>query len=125
MADNQDIIISSSETTTATYNSPDQDNLNSRGVIVVVDVTAFTGTNYTVSLQIKDELSGKYVSIAADSAQTATGTRTLLVYPGAGAAAQGVNVSAGFPLARKWRVVITKTAVSAFTATVVAHYTGV
>lgn len=83
--------------------SADQVNYNGRGVKLVIDITAITGTSptLTVTLQGKDAASGKYYTLLASAALTATGTYVLEVYPGIAVAA---NASASATVPRTWRV---------------------
>lgn len=85
-------------------NGSDQTNVNSRGVCVVVDITAISGTSptLTVTIQGKDGASGKYYTLLASAALTSTGTTALTVYPGV---ADTANVSASKPLPATWRVI--------------------
>lgn len=73
----------------AGVNGSDIANSSAKGVKVVVDVTALTGTSptLTVTIQGKDTASGKYFTLLASSALSATGTTVLTVYPGLTAAA--------------------------------------
>ena len=89
-----------------TTNGTDQTNVNGRGVQVVVDITAISGTSptLTVKVQGKDKASGKYYDLLASAALNATGTTLLTVYPGAPVTA---NVSASQALPAVWRVVST------------------
>jgi hypothetical protein len=83
-----------------TYVSADQLNDVRRGIKVVVDAPAGTGT-IQVTIQGKDVVSGKYYTIL-QSAALAVGTTTVLtVYPGAPATA---NVSVNDLLPRTWRI---------------------
>src|SRR5690348_10994234 len=72
-----------------TVNSPMQQNFHCRGVKVVVDVTAITGTapTLTVKLQGYDPVSHKTYDILASAALSAVGTTVLTIYPGLTAAA--------------------------------------
>lgn len=87
----------------AGVNSADQVNYNARGVKVVVNVTAITGTapTLTVAIQGKDNASGVYYTLLSSAAISATGTTVLEVYPGVTAAA---NASASTTLPRTWRI---------------------
>ena len=87
-------------------NGTDQTNYNARGVKLVIDITALTGTSptLTVTIQGKDAASGKYYTILASTALAAVATTTLEIYPGIIAAA---NVTAGVTLPRVWRVIAT------------------
>lgn len=97
-------------------NSADQSNPLHRGVKVVIDVTAIAGTTptFTVTIRGKDPASGKYFTILASAALTATGTVVLTVYPGIAAVA---NVSASDVLPDTWRI---ETAIGGTTPTVTA-----
>lgn len=67
-----------------------------RGLRVVVDVTAVTATPSVVfTIQGKDKLSGKYITLLASAAVTGVSTNTYLVYPSATAAA---NLVANLPV---------------------------
>jgi len=87
-------------------NGADQRNVNHRGVQVVVDITAITGTGptLTVKLQGKDAASGKYYDLLTSAALAATGTTLLTLYPGAPSTA---NVSIPQVLPATWRVIAT------------------
>lgn len=87
----------------ANVNSPDQLNPARRGVKVVVNITAITGTTptLTVAIQGRDQASGQYYTILASAALNATGTTVLTVYPGLPATA---NVSANDVLPPTWRI---------------------
>ena len=85
-------------------NGADQINSVGRGVKVVVNITAITGTTptFTVTIQGKDSASGAYFTLLASAALNATGTTVLTVYPGLTAAA---NVTVNDVLPRTWRVI--------------------
>lgn len=94
------LALSSAATGTA---SPDQRNLYARGAKVVIDVTAITGTSptLTVTVQGKDEVSGKYYTLLASASLTSTGTTVLEIYPGI---ANAANSTQGVTLPKVWRV---------------------
>lgn len=85
-------------------NSADQTNNGARGIKLVIDITAITGTTptLTVTLQGKDAASGKYYTILASTALNAVATTVLTVFPGATASA---NVAANDMLPKTWRVI--------------------
>lgn len=87
-------------------NGADQQNPTCRGLVVVIDVTAFTGTSITVTLQSKDPVSGKYSTILVSAALAATGTTVLTVYPGVTVAA---NVAVSTVVPNIWRAISTGT----------------
>lgn len=70
-------------------NGTDREAPTQKGITVVVDITALTGTTptLTVTIQGKDVVSGKYYTLLASAALNATGTTVLRVYPGLTAAA--------------------------------------
>lgn len=94
-----------------THNSADQDNINHRGVQLVVNISAETagGSTHTivVTIQGKDPASGSYYTLLASANLTATGTTILTVHPSVVASA---NVAASHSLPRTWRVLVTHTA---------------
>lgn len=77
-----------------------------RGVWLVLDVTAVSGTTPTldVKLQRYDNVSNNYVDIpgAAFAQKSAANTSELVVYPGI---AETANVSVSDVLTNKWRAV--------------------
>lgn len=97
-------LVSLSAAGVGTTNGADQANVNARGVQVVVDITAISGTapTLTVKLQGKDAASGKYYDLLTSAALSATGTTLLTLYPGAAATA---NVSSPQVLPATWRVI--------------------
>ena len=84
-------------------NGSDQRNVNHRGIQVVVDITAVTGTpTLTVKLQGKDAASGKYYDLLTSAALSSVSTTLLTLYPGAPTTA---NVSTPQVLPAIWRVI--------------------
>lgn len=79
-----------------------------KGVWLVLDVTAASGTSPTldVSIQRYDPVSEQFVNVtgASFAQQTATGTNELVIYPGVGETA---NVSVSDVLTSVWRAVAT------------------
>ena len=88
---------------TASVNSPDLQNPDSVGVIVVIDTTLVPGTAPSTVFTIEglDGASGKYYTVLASVAITAVGTVILRAYPGLTAAA---NVDASAVVPSTWRV---------------------
>jgi hypothetical protein len=72
-----------------TVTSANLANFANRGVKVVVDVTAITGTGPTLTVKIRgrDSGTGKAYDMLASAALSATGTTVLTVYPGVTASA--------------------------------------
>lgn len=87
----------------ASGNSADKTLIGARGVKVVIDVTAITGTTPTlvVDVQGKDTASGQYYTALASASITATGVTVLTVYPGVAATS---NESASDHLPATWRI---------------------
>ena len=104
----------------ASTNGPDQTNFNSKGVIITLDVTVDPGGGETLQLlvQHKDAVSLAYEVLLDDGANATPGRRTVIVYPGAGAAANDVTTVNGFPLPRTWRVRVVHSAGGAWTYSV-------
>lgn len=92
-----------------THNSDDLDNLEGKGVEILIDITAISGVgaDLTVQVQSKD-LAGNYVDIAGavTAALTATGQTRLVVYPGI---AESANVQVSSVVGRTWRTTATIT----------------
>ncbi len=105
-----------------TYGSGDLSNPSHKGLKLVIDVTAISGTgpSLTVTILGKDPVSGKTWTILASAALAATGTTVLTVYPGLPATA---NVSANdvLPPVFQIQAVVAGTTPSV-TATVAAHF---
>lgn len=76
----------------ASANGHDLENMSCKGAHFTIDVTAITGTTPTVTVTIegKDEFSGKYYTILASSAISTVSTTVLKVYPALTAAANSV-----------------------------------
>jgi len=89
---------------TVTVASDDQTNNDNRGVHVVLDVTNAGTGNVTLTIQGKDELSGKYYTLLAGAAVSTNSTNVYKVFPGSTVTA---NVSANDILPRVWRVSVT------------------
>lgn len=86
----------------ATPTKTDNKNYGYRGVMVVIDLTAFTtAASLTVTIQGKDPLSGKYYTILASAAITSVSTTVLTVYPALTAAANSV---ANAVMPRDWAI---------------------
>lgn len=86
-----------------TVNGEDQVNPYASGLTLVIDITNITGGTpaFTVTIEGKDPVSGKYYTILATTALAVTGTTVLKVYPGLVVAA---NSAANAPLPKTWRV---------------------
>ena len=86
-------------------NGAGADNINysNKGVVVVVDVTAISGTSptLTVTIEGKDEASNKYYTILTSAPITAVSTNVLTIYPGNKVTA---NISESTVIPKTWRI---------------------
>ncbi len=102
MGQNYEAPLFASAARTATENSPDQQNIEARGLHVIIDVTLDPAlASITPHIQGKDPASGKYYDLLVGVAITATGTTVLKVYPGIAVAA---NAAASDIMPKTWRV---------------------
>jgi hypothetical protein len=85
-----------------TVNTADFTNPRSRGLQLIIDITAITGTpTLTVTIQGKDPVSGKYYALLVSTALNAVATTVLRVYPGLTASN---NLVASDIVPSTWRV---------------------
>ena len=84
----------------------DQTNYNGKGVRVVLNVTAASGTGgLQIQIRGKDSISATYYQINANpTAVTATGIYIYDIYPGIGAAAGGITQTTSGIVPRTWTV---------------------
>ncbi len=109
-----DITVFSSASRTATVSSPDL--YAGKGAHVVLDMTAVSGTpSITVTIEGKDNVSGKYYPILVSGAITAVSTNVLQVYPGV---AETANVNESSFLPTNWRITVTHSTTDAVTYSV-------
>jgi hypothetical protein len=85
-------------------------NAHFKGLRLTVEVSAFTGTSITFTIQGYDPLSDSVYTLLASAAITGTGTTTYLIYPGCVAVA---NAVANNVLPEAWQVTATGTITSA------------
>lgn len=92
-------------------------------LMLVFDITAFTGTNIAVQPLLIDPISGKKVLYgAAFAALVGTGTSCYLIgSTGIGAAAGGVTAVLNYPVPPIWGVRLVPSAVTSITATMAAY----
>lgn len=98
---NRTISILGSAARTTLQTGTDQVNDNYSGVEVVVDITGYTAGGLTITIQGKDEVSGKYFTLLTSAVLAAAATTRLVVYPGVTVAA---NLAVSTPLSRIFRV---------------------
>jgi hypothetical protein len=94
-----------------------QINYNGRGVVCIINITAFTGTSITFTLKGRDNNNGVDYPIGATAALTATGTYRLEIYPGITPASSSLVWAFSDILPRAWHLDTTDSAVTAITAT--------
>lgn len=120
-------VLASAARTDSTVTSVDQTNERWRGVRLILDITAKSGTNPTLDVKVqgKDPVSGNYYDIpgAAFAEQSTVTTVELVIYPGV---AETANVSVSDVLPEVWRVHATTggTDTPTFTYSVGASLTG-
>jgi hypothetical protein len=100
-----DVIVFPSAAHTATTNSADQFNQFGKGGILLLNVTAVSGTTPTLDckVQLRDHASATYIDLpnaAFAQKTTASGMDSLIIYPGATVAA---NRSVSSVLGTFWR----------------------
>lgn len=128
---NEQTTLLSSSARTATTSSADQTNYNGRGVLIVVNVTAESGTTtLTLTVEGKDSISSNYYSLITGvvvynaGTDTPTTTRGVLIYPGVlnadaiGAGATNLIAAKSLALPRTWRATITPSDASSQTYSV-------
>lgn len=104
---------------TSTTSSTDQVNYNARGAIVYFSITAVpTVETVTLTVTAKDPIAGTYETLLTGAAEAGVATKCYMLYPGAGAAANGVDVVNAYPLPRTWRITVTHSASGSFTYSV-------
>jgi hypothetical protein len=96
-------LVSAARTTTQTQ--ADQFNHGSRGLRVVLDMTeSASSPSVTVTIDVKDLASGKYVTLLSGAAVTGNTTNVYTVYPGV---TETGNVDASAVLGSVWRIKVT------------------
>lgn len=123
MPNNVDVAVLPSAARTVSTNSADFPNIECRGIIVILDVTAASGTGgLQVLVQVKDVLTANYQALnATPAAVVATGTKTYIVYPGVGAAAGDVTQSTSQVVGRTYRIRVVAGDASSYTYSVSAN----
>lgn len=101
---NMDLTLLASAARTTTQTSADLVNYNADALIVVVDITAYTAGSLTITIDRKDETSGKYVNLLTSAALAAQATTVLQVGPVIAAAANTIALAY---MPRTFRIVAT------------------
>jgi hypothetical protein len=112
---NRNLRVLESLSRTVTLNSGDLDNQNFRGIHVVLDVTAHGTGSITLTIQGKDQVSGKYYTLLAGAAVISTTTVVYKVYPGLTAATNAVATDI---LPATFRILLTHNNANAMTYSV-------
>lgn len=117
---NTGISLLASAARTATTSTAAQPGDYQRGVLVVLKITAASGTGgLQTQVEVQDAVTGDWVALnTAPTAVTATGTKTYLVYPGATGGA--VTQATSLPVGGTWRVTVTAGDSSSYTYSVAA-----
>jgi len=97
------VLLTSAARTISTV-TPDQINLNFKGVTLFLDITAVTGSpSLLLYVQRKNPATGTYVSVLTSTIMSTTGLREFMVGPGITVTA---NQSVNMFLPRDWRVLV-------------------
>lgn len=116
---NRAVEILTSAARTASANSVDFINYRSSGGHFIIDVTAVSATpSVVVTVQGKDENTGKYYDLLVSSAITATGTTVLKLYPGIEVVA---NLAASDLLPRLYRLKVVNADADSITYSITAN----
>lgn len=114
----EDILLALAARTALTISS-NVDNINARGVQLILYVTAAGTGNLQVGIQGIDSVAGPYYLTTPATAITVAGTYVYDFYPGstAAAAAAGIGVAARYPLEipKTWRTVVLHADASSWT----------
>lgn len=98
---NEDGVFLPSGARTTTQTMAVQTNPDKAGIRAVLDMTTVGTGSVTIAIEAQDPASAKWVTVLASAAITTNQTKTLLVYPGAAAVANG---SVNDRLPYKWRI---------------------
>ncbi len=97
----RDKVLLTSAARTTHASTPDQQSNGARGIRVDIDITAFTGTSITFTIETYDRAKGGYVTELASAALVAAGHTILQVSPNSTAAA---NLAVNRIVPKRWRV---------------------
>jgi len=101
---NESTTLLTSAVRTTTQTSADLSNKGALGIVVTLDVTNVNTSSIVLTIQRKDQASGKYVTILTGAAVTAISTNTYKVYPGLTAAA---NLTVSDLIGDTFKIVVT------------------
>jgi len=88
---NYEVALLPSAARAATQTFDDLKSFNARGIEVILDLTAFvTAASLTVSIDLKDPTSGKFINLVTGAAIVANGTQRLRVSPDLAAVANSI-----------------------------------
>jgi len=100
--------ITASGAIAASAGSTAQTNYNAKGVIVTLNITAYSGTSPTIALQLQtQDVAGNWVNIPGAATATiaaANGSYVLALYPGIAAYSTSPGWAVNGALPRNWRV---------------------
>lgn len=111
---------SAARTATTTWVAPE--NKRHAGVLVILNVTAASGTGgLTLHIQDLDPISGNAIDVLVDTAAiTANGTYAFELNPAEGTAGNGVRIASSRRLSRDWQIKIAVGDSSSYTYSVSA-----
>ena len=123
MYNNYEVTVMASSARTATTNSSEVENFNGKGIVVTWNIASVPGGD-TVNLYIQFVVKGvgSYETALTSGAKSAQADHMFIVYPGGGAAANGIDVVTGYPVPRKWRARVVHSGSASFTYQVVASH---
>lgn len=125
MADTQNlpIILLSSDTRTASVTTPSQTNGAHRGVILLLNVTAASGTGGLIpQIRFNDLTGGSKIIWSIPLPVTTTGTFIYVHYPGVNIANVGsARYVVSLPLSQLWSVTVTHDDSSSYTYSLTAY----
>ena len=85
----------------------DMTNYNAKGAYLTLNVTGIADTpSIVLEAWIYDSSSGQYETILVGTAVTTISRSSYLIYPGAGVAANAIDVVSAYPLPRRWAVAV-------------------
>jgi hypothetical protein len=120
---NQTLTLLASAARTASTASAAQNNQNGKGLTLVLNISAASGTGgLTVQFQVQDPVSGTWKTIAAaTTAQTATGTYMYHFYPAATGSGNNFTQLWSIGVPQTWRVNVSAGDSSSYTYSLAAY----
>ena len=103
---NTEVTVLTSASRTETTDSDDQTNTNARGAVIYMNVSGveLATDNIGFDVQMKDPVSGSYVTLIEGGTIHAAAMQTYVVYPGIADTQASQTLVQATPLPRTWRV---------------------